>query len=106
MKLRRVLVEVPPDRGRGKDGGPQRNRLMLDLCDEVVAFWDGKSAGTKSTMARALHIPLTIYRLDGQVQLYGAAYDEPDSYPPVAVSEETIRRLTETGEIPPEKFPE
>ena len=32
----------------GKGAGPKRNRTMVDGCDAVVCFWDGKSRGTHS----------------------------------------------------------
>ena len=39
----------------GARAGPIRNRLIVDDCDELVAFWDGRSRGTRSAikMARA-----------------------------------------------------
>jgi len=27
-----------------------RNKQIVDAADEVIAFWDGKSSGTKSTI--------------------------------------------------------
>lgn len=33
--------------------GFNRNMEMLDLCDEVIAFWDGKSKGTKHMIIKA-----------------------------------------------------
>lgn len=32
----------------GKAAGPKRNRIMVEKCDFVIAFWDYKSKGTKS----------------------------------------------------------
>lgn len=34
----------------GKSAGPIRNRLIVEASDVVVAFWDYKSPGTKSTI--------------------------------------------------------
>ncbi len=31
-----------------------RNQKLIDLCDVLVAFWDGSSKGTRSTVDRAL----------------------------------------------------
>ena len=31
-----------------------RNQRLIDACDVLVAFWDGKSKGTRSTVERAL----------------------------------------------------
>lgn len=43
-----------------------RNAEMVAICDEVIAFWDGESRGTKFTIdyAQARGKPLTIYRTD------------------------------------------
>ncbi len=41
-------------RGHGKAAGPIRNRLMLDLCpDMVIAFFDGDSPGTRDCVNEA-----------------------------------------------------
>ena len=32
----------------------QRNQRLVDACDVLVAFWDGTSKGTRSTVERAL----------------------------------------------------
>ncbi len=31
-----------------------RNRRLVDACDVLVAFWDGSSKGTRTTVERAL----------------------------------------------------
>jgi hypothetical protein len=31
-----------------------RNQRLIDLCDVLVAFWDGSSTGTRGTVERAL----------------------------------------------------
>jgi predicted Rossmann fold nucleotide-binding protein DprA/Smf involved in DNA uptake len=31
-----------------------RNQRLVDACDVLVAFWDGRSKGTRNTVARAL----------------------------------------------------
>jgi len=31
-----------------------RNQRLIDACDVLVAFWDGKSKGTRNTVDRAL----------------------------------------------------
>jgi len=36
-----------PDWSKGKGAGFDRNKEMAHYCDAVVAFWDGKSRGTK-----------------------------------------------------------
>jgi len=30
----------------GKKAGPIRNKQLVEICDKVYAFWDGKSKGT------------------------------------------------------------
>lgn len=37
----------------GKAAGPIRNAEIVANCDRVVAFWDGHSRGTKSTIGIA-----------------------------------------------------
>jgi len=32
----------------------ERNQRLIDACDVLVAFWDGTSKGTRSTVERAL----------------------------------------------------
>lgn len=52
-------------KNEGKSAGIKRNLKMLDMKpDLVVAFWDGKSRGTKHTLTEAMKrkIPtLTVY---------------------------------------------
>jgi hypothetical protein len=31
-----------------------RNQRLIDVCDVLVAFWDGASKGTRATVERAL----------------------------------------------------
>jgi hypothetical protein len=47
----------------GRAAGPIRNELIVRDCDEVIAFWDGKSRGTKSTinLAHKAGKPVHIY---------------------------------------------
>lgn len=41
-----------------------RNAEMIGMCDRVIAFWDGKSRGTKFTIdyAKARNIAVKIYK--------------------------------------------
>jgi len=44
---------LPEWNNYGRGAGPYRNKQMIDYCsdgDMVIAFWDGKSKGTKSTI--------------------------------------------------------
>lgn len=46
-----IYTEFPADwETYGKSAGPRRNKQIVDYADMVVAFWDGKSPGTKSTI--------------------------------------------------------
>ena len=45
-KIPFVIFEAEWDR-LGKSAGIQRNNLMAAYADALVAFWDGKSRGTK-----------------------------------------------------------
>ena len=37
----------------GKRAGPMRNREMADNADALIAYWDGKSRGTKNMIEEA-----------------------------------------------------
>ncbi len=37
----------------GKSAGFRRNQQIVDACDMVLAFWDGKSKGTQDTINKA-----------------------------------------------------
>lgn len=43
-----ILVLLPSWRQFGPSAGPIRNAQMADYGDELLAFWDGKSKGTKN----------------------------------------------------------
>lgn len=47
----------------GKSAGFRRNKLIIDACDEVIAFWDGASKGTKISidLAKEQGKPVHIY---------------------------------------------
>lgn len=38
----------------GKAAGPIRNKAMAEYGDELLAFWDGKSKGTKNMIEEAM----------------------------------------------------
>ena len=46
----------------GRSAGYKRNRLIVEYADEVIAFWDGKSRGTKHTidLCEELGVPCRI----------------------------------------------
>lgn len=37
----------------GKQAGMIRNKSIIDACDYVAAFWDGKSTGTANSLSLA-----------------------------------------------------
>ncbi len=60
------LIEHLPDYAKyGKVAPLVRNRQIIDCCDEVLAFWDGKSKGTKYTIdyAKKMGKPVRIVQL-------------------------------------------
>ena len=60
------LIEHLPDYGKyGKAAPLVRNRLIIDDCDKVLAFWDGKSKGTKYAIdyAESKGKPIKIIRI-------------------------------------------
>jgi len=51
------LQVLLPDWARyGRAAGPVRNAALVDAADFVVAFWDGKSRGTKNVLDHARHM--------------------------------------------------
>lgn len=69
-----VAVMRPDWKRYGRAAGFVRNREMLEYAAEetavVIAFWDGKSKGTKNTIETAKKLGLTtevdVYENDGQ----------------------------------------
>lgn len=62
-----AIERYPADWERyGKAAGPIRNQQMVDACDYVICFWDGKSRGTKSTIdfACTAKKPIRIKRIE------------------------------------------
>jgi len=60
------IIEFLPDYKRyGRSAPLVRNRQIIDCCDEVLAFWDGKSKGTKQTLdyAERKGKPIKIIRI-------------------------------------------
>lgn len=50
---RYLFKSFHPDWSEGKLGGMSRNTTIVDNCDYVIAFWDGRSTGTKDTIEKA-----------------------------------------------------
>lgn len=38
----------------GRSAGIRRNKAMVEVCDYVICFWNGKSKGTQSTINFAM----------------------------------------------------
>lgn len=55
----------------GKIAGPIRNEQMAKNADKVIAFWDGKSRGTKSmiNLAKQYKCQLSVFNYNGQEEL-------------------------------------
>lgn len=50
-------MEFLPDWNRhGRRAGIIRNRDIVNAADVVLAFWDGKSSGTKNSIDRAINM--------------------------------------------------
>ena len=67
-KERGFLLETYPAEWEkyGKSAGPKRNHRMAEVANALVAFWDGKSRGTKNMidLANMKGIPVKIVRID------------------------------------------
>lgn len=60
------LIEFFPDYEKYGKGAPlERNKLIVDECDCVLAFWDGQSHGTKFTLdyAKEKNKPVKIVQI-------------------------------------------
>jgi len=58
--------EFPPDyKNFGEKAKHIRDKLIVEECDELIAFWDGKCEGTKYTMdyAKVLRKPVKIIQV-------------------------------------------
>lgn len=61
------IAEFPADWDtHGKAAGHIRNRQMAENADALVAFWDGKSRGTKNMIetAKKLELAVIVVRTD------------------------------------------
>ena len=60
------LIEFLPEYDKYGKGAPLiRNKLIVEACDCLMGFWDGKSRGTKFTLdyARQLGKPIKIVQI-------------------------------------------
>tara|TARA_Y100000589_G_C27075357_1_gene597223 strand:+ start:638 stop:976 length:339 start_codon:yes stop_codon:yes gene_type:complete len=59
------LTEFKPDYEQYGRGAPiRRNKKIVEYSDQIIAFWDGESRGTKNTIdiAKKQDKPITIIR--------------------------------------------
>ena len=58
-----LTIYLPDWTKHGKAAGPIRNRYIIENSDCVIAFWDEKSPGTRSSLkiAEELKKPTTIF---------------------------------------------
>jgi predicted Rossmann fold nucleotide-binding protein DprA/Smf involved in DNA uptake len=63
-EARGIPVRVFHPAQRNKNAFHHRNRLIVEACDALIAFWNGHSTGTRYTIdyARQLNRPVTIVR--------------------------------------------
>lgn len=71
-------VMLPDWKNLGKGAGFARNLEMLAVADEVIAFWDGKSPGTKHTIDAAGRVGLRVTLV---VDTGGEAVSSPPTFP-------------------------
>lgn len=56
-----IPLEVyKPNWRLGRHAGLIRNSQIIENCDYLLAFWDGKSRGTKDSIDKALRKNLTV----------------------------------------------
>jgi len=49
----KVVVHEAEWNKYGKAAGPMRNRVVVEDCDKLVAFWDEVTPGTKNVISQA-----------------------------------------------------
>jgi len=65
------IIFLPEWEKYGRKAGFVRNRLIVEECDLLIAFWDGTSRGTKNSIdaAKSLNKPFKVV-LYGQNTLF------------------------------------
>lgn len=57
-----VIRAIPPWEILGKSAGPIRNKIIADIADKALIFWDGVSPGTENVISafRRLNKPYAV----------------------------------------------
>ena len=55
-----MIIHNPDWKKYGRAAGPIRNKKIVEDADYLVAFWDGKSPGTKSSIEFARKKGITV----------------------------------------------
>lgn len=51
------VISIKPSWGKyGRQAGFLRNTQIVEMADEIVAFWDGESRGTKDSIDKAMKL--------------------------------------------------
>ena len=61
-----AFLEFPPDYSKyGKDAKHVRDKLIVENCDKIIAFYDGKCEGTQYTLdyGKKLRKPIIIMEI-------------------------------------------
>lgn len=60
-----IMIYNPKWSLYGKRAGYIRNKKIVENCDALLAFWDGKSKGTKSSLdlCEELEVPYKVVRI-------------------------------------------
>ena len=64
------IIKFPADWIKyGKPDGPKRNKQMAIYADALIAFWDGKSKGTKNIiqLAKQRHLKTRIILFENEI---------------------------------------
>lgn len=77
-----TLIQIGLNKGMAGGMHEHRSIKALELADHMLAFWDGKSKGTKNEieMAEKLGVPTTVVKLDNEFDLINLdiAFEDED----------------------------
>jgi hypothetical protein len=55
-----IEIHLPDWKRYGRAAGPKRNKTIVENADKIIAFWDGASKGTKSSIDIAKRLGVKI----------------------------------------------